>query len=124
MGDIIIILAVAAGLVFAVLGTVKRSRNGCCGGSVPKAAPKKPDGEIIGKKEILIEGMHCENCRNRVESQINRIDGAVAKVSLKRKTAVVSMTRPVTDEELIRAVERADFKVVRITECGKGGKKR
>ena len=116
MGDIIIILAVAAALFFAVRGVISRGKNGCCGGSVPKVPDKKLDGPKIGEKVVVIEGMHCENCKNSVERQINRIDGAAAKVNLKKNFAVVSMSRQVTDEELIRAVERADFKVVSITE--------
>lgn len=114
MGDLIIILVVAAGLVFGVRGLMKRSKNGCCGGSVPKAPKKELKGAVVGEKIVTIEGMHCENCKNSVERQINRIDGAVAKVDLKKKTAHVFLSRMVEDEELIRAVERADFKVVKI----------
>jgi copper chaperone CopZ len=58
--------------------------------------------------------MHCENCKNRVERAINRIDGAAAKVDLKRKTAVVSLDRDVSDEEIRKAVEELDYKVVMI----------
>ena len=114
MGDIIIILVVAVGLVFGVRGLVKRSKHGCCGGSVPKAPKKELEGAVVGEKIVTIEGMHCENCKNSVERQIDRIDGAAAKVDLKQNIARVSMSRVVEDEELIRAVERADFKVVKI----------
>lgn len=115
MGDIIIILIVAAALALAVRGVVSRTRNGCCGGSVPKAPAKKLDGPQVGEKIVAIEGMHCENCKNSVERQINRIEGAAARVDLRKKIAVVSMSRQVSDEELIQAVERADFKVTGIT---------
>ena len=114
MGDIIIVLIVAVGLFFGVREALKRRRNGCCGGSVPKAPQKELEGEKVGEKIVTIEGMHCENCKNSVERQINRIDGAVAKVDLKKNVARVSMSRMVEDEELVRAVERADFKVVKI----------
>ena len=40
----------------------------------------------------------------------------MAKVDLKRKIAVVSMSRMVEDEELREAVERLDFKVLKIEE--------
>ena len=75
---------------------------------------KKLTGEKIAEKIIYIEGMHCDNCKNSVECQINRIDGAVAKVNLKKKLAVVEMDREIAEEELVAAVERADFKVLRI----------
>ncbi len=113
-GDILILLIVAAGLFFAVRGMVRREKHGCCGGSVPKALKKKLGAPEVGRKIITIEGMHCENCKNSVERQLNRIDGAVAKVDLKKNIAVVSMSRPIGDEELTAAVERADFKVTDI----------
>lgn len=112
-GDMVIILIVAVCLILAARGMVSRCRNGCCG-SVPKAQKKELSGRKVGEKIISIEGMHCENCKNRVERQINRIDGAVARVDLKKNVAVVSMSRMVSDEELTAAVERADFKVVGI----------
>ena len=71
-------------------------------------------GPKIGEKTMHIEGMHCENCKNRVERAINRIDGAVAKVNLRKKIAVVSYDRELSDEDLRRAVEEEDYKVVSI----------
>ena len=58
--------------------------------------------------------MHCENCKNRVERAINRIDGAVGKVNLKKSIAVVSFDREVSDEEIRKAVEEQDYKVLSI----------
>ena len=49
-----------------------------------------------------------------MERAINRIDGAAAKVDLKRKTAVVSFDRDISDEEIRKAVEKLDYKVVMI----------
>ena len=111
---IIVILVVIVGL--AVFSSVRhfKGQGGCCGGSSSKPEKKKLDGDKIAEKTITIDGMHCENCKNSVENHINRIDGAVAKVNLKKKTAVVSMSRMISDEELISAVESADFKVVKI----------
>ena len=113
MGDFMIVAVVAVALVFAVRGMVKRGKNGCCGGGGSVAVKKTLEGEMIAQKVLTIEGMHCENCKNRVERQINKIAGAVAKVdSLIR----LSMSRMVEDEELREAVERLDFKVLKIEE--------
>jgi copper chaperone CopZ len=49
-----------------------------------------------------------------VERAINRIDGAVGKVNLKKKTALVSFDRAVSDEEIRKAVEDLDYKVTGI----------
>lgn len=58
--------------------------------------------------------MHCENCKNKVEKNINQIDGAVAKVNLRKDTAVVSMDRNISDTDLIQAVEQANYTVIKI----------
>lgn len=112
---IVIILAVIAAL--AVKNSIKhfKGEGGCCGGGdVPKLKNKKLQGSIIAKKIIYIEGMHCENCKNKVEKNINQIDGAVAKVNLRKNTAVVSMDRNISDTDLIQAVEQANYTVIKI----------
>ena len=43
--------------------------------------------------------------------ELNKIDGVAAKVDLKKNRAVVSYDRPVKEEDLRQAVERAGFKV-------------
>lgn len=117
MGTIIIILILAVVVIFALKDSVKhfKGQGGCCGGGEDiKSEKKKLSGAKVAEKIIHIEGMHCENCKNSVERHINQIDGAVAKVNLHKKIAVVSMDRDVTDEELTKAVERADFTVTGI----------
>lgn len=117
MGNIIVGLLLAVIVYFAVRGSRKhfKCEGGCCGGgSVPKPKKKKLEGAEVARKRVYIEGMHCENCRNQVENGLNQIEGAVAKVDLDKKIAVVSMNRQIEDEELKQAVERGDFKVIRI----------
>ncbi|MBD5544299.1 MAG: heavy-metal-associated domain-containing protein [Lachnospiraceae bacterium] len=69
---------------------------------------------IIGKKVITIEGMQCKHCKNSVEACLNQIDGAVAKVDLKKKTAVVSMERMIPDMLLQDKIEKLGFRVIEI----------
>jgi len=114
VGDLVIILIVAVGLFFGIRETIKhmKGQGGCCkGGSVPKPKKKVLSGTVVAKKILMIEGMHCENCKNSVERQINQINGALAKVDLKKQTAAVSMDRMISDDELKAAVEKAGFKV-------------
>ena len=47
-------------------------------------------------------------------SELNKIDGVAAKVDLNKNRAIVSFDRPVEDETLRLAVEKAGFKVVSI----------
>jgi len=117
MGNIIIGFILAVIVFFAIRSSMKhfRGEGGCCGGgSVPKPKKKKLSGAKVAQKRILIEGMHCENCKNSVESSLNQIDGVVAKVNLKKNVAIVSMSRMIEDEELRRAVEVVDFQVTGI----------
>lgn len=117
MGNVMIIVILAAIVLIALRSSSKhmKGEGGCCnGGSVPKPEKKKLKGVKIAEKILTIEGMHCENCKNSVERQLNDIRGVVAKVSLKKKIAVVSMDQIVDDRELTQAVERAGFQVVKI----------
>ncbi len=92
-----------------------KGEGGCCGGSGDlKPIKKKLEGKKIGEKVISIEGMHCENCTNRVQERINSIDGVSAKMNLRKKTAVVSFDRNISDEALKQAVEQAGYTVVGI----------
>lgn len=117
MGNIIIILLIVVIAFLAVLSTVKhfKGEGGCCGGGGElKPLKKKLSKPIIAEKTVSIEGMHCDHCKSSVEKNINMIDGAAAKVNLKRNSAVVSMESMITDDEIISAVENAGFKVTKI----------
>ena len=118
MTDAIILIIVLIVLIFAVKGTVKhfKGEGACCGGgsSTVKAKRKMLKNPKIGEKIIQIEGMHCEHCRQSVASELNKIDGVAAKVDLNKNRPIVSFDRPVEDETLRLAVEKAGFKVVSI----------
>lgn len=94
-----------------------KGESTCCGGGGGSIRDdKKLDGPKIGEKEVIVEGMHCDNCRNSVERAVNRIDGAVCRVNLKKKLAVVSYSKPVADDEIRKAIEEAGYEVKSITQ--------
>lgn len=68
------------------------------------------------KKLIEIEGMSCEHCVAKVTKALNAIEGVEAKVDLKKKSAVVSLSKDVEDKVFIDALEEVDFKVGSIRE--------
>ena len=79
---LLIIIVIAAFALKSSIGHFK-GEGGCCGGGGTILPDEKElAGPKIGEKTVHIEGMHCENCKNRVERAINRIDGAVGKVRL------------------------------------------
>ena len=72
---------------------------------------KNVKGEIKMKKTLVIEGMMCDHCRQHVEKALNGIDGVVAQVNLEKKEAIVELTKTITDETLVKAVQEAGYQV-------------
>lgn len=116
MGDLLIIGILAALVVLALLRAGKHfGGGGCCGsGSNTVRSHKKLTGPEMGRRVLTVEGMHCENCQARVENAINRLEGVVCKVNLRKKTATVSYSAPVDDETLKQIVEKMGYQVTEI----------
>ena len=117
MANAIVVIVVIIIMLFAGKGAYKhlKGEGTCCGGgSKPEIPKKKLDGTKLGEKTMKITGMHCENCVASVTRAINRIDGAAAKVSLKKGEAVVSYDREISNEELKKVVEDRGYHVVSI----------
>lgn len=116
---IVIIAALAAVGVKKIAGSVKG--QGCCssGGGELKPRKKKLEGQIIAEKIVDIEGMSCINCQYKVERSINDIPGAAAHVDHKKNRARVELDREVSDEDIIKAVEKYGYKVTGIRQLNK-----
>jgi heavy metal translocating P-type ATPase len=65
-------------------------------------------------KTLSVEGMSCAHCSARVEKALNAIDGVEASVNLSEKTAVVNLSKEVSDEALKKAVDDAGYEVTGI----------
>ena len=117
MGNVIIIAIIVVLVLNGIYSGMKhfKGEGGCCGGgSEPVKKQRKELKNVIAKKTVIIEGMTCDHCKNRVEMSINDIDGAAAKVNLKKKEAIVSLEKDVSDEQILAAVEKAGYTVVSI----------
>lgn len=116
MTDTIIIVILVLVIIFALLQVKKRLKGGgyCNGGSNTIRDKKKLTEPKIGEKVLTIEGMHCENCEIRVENALNRLENVACKVSFKKKTAVISYSKEVSDDLLKETVERLGYKVTDI----------
>ncbi|MDO5323890.1 MAG: heavy metal translocating P-type ATPase [Clostridia bacterium] len=67
------------------------------------------------EKTMKIEGMMCGHCEARVKKTLEGIEGvSEAKVSHTAGTAIVTLSAPVADEVLKKAVEDQDYKVISI----------
>lgn len=112
MGDIII-AAVLVIIVILAIEPIKKhfkGQGGCCGGGSYKPKKKKLE-QVIEKKQFHIEGMHCENCSNRVMEKMNDIPGVSAEVKLKKNIAIVSYAEKVDDTVIMEKIEQAGYSI-------------
>lgn len=116
ISNIIIIVVLIIILIPAVSGTVKhmKGEGDCCGGPKEKAPVKKIPGKPTSKLKVHIEGMHCENCKNRVEKRLDELDGVVAKVKLSQKVAIVSLYGDVSEELIRDTITKAGYEVTKV----------
>lgn len=118
---VIIILVILVGGASAYIVRAKRNGTKCigcpAGGSCPgsgKLPKKKLSGPAEAHYTIRIGGMHCQNCAIGVTRAINQVDGAAARVNLKKQSAEVYCGREVNREDLTQAVEKAGYTVEEI----------
>ena len=81
-----------------------------------QSAINELNGGTTMKKELMIEGMMCQNCVKHVTHALEGISGATdVQVSLEDKKAIVNVPESVTDEALKAAVTEAGYEVAEIT---------
>ncbi|UGT59376.1 heavy metal translocating P-type ATPase [Nocardia asteroides] len=68
-------------------------------------ATQQPAGQI----ELVIGGMTCASCANRIEKKLNRLDGVSATVNYATEKANVEVTGAVHTDQLIEVVEQAGY---------------
>ena len=67
------------------------------------------------KKEMIIEGMMCENCVKHVTKALEGVEGVSSvQVNLENKTATIELTNNVSNEKLTEAVTEEEYKVIEI----------
>lgn len=115
MADAVIWAVLLVILLVGIRASIKhfRGEGGCCGGAPVKVKKKKLK-HVVKQIKIGIEGMTCSHCKARVEERLNALDGVSARVILKKKMAVVSLEKDVEEERLVKAVEGAGYKVLKI----------
>ena len=105
----IIVVIVAIGLVPCAIHF--KGQGGCCGSSGYK--PKRKQlAHVKYQKTFHVEGLHCENCKNRVEESVGDIKDVVGKVNLKQGLLTVSYAQDVADDVIKARIERLGYHVV------------
>lgn len=112
MKDFLIIAIIILVAVAGVFYTVKhfKGEGGCCGGGryTPKRKKLK---NVIYQKTFKVDGMHCANCKTRVEETINDVRGIAGKVDLKKGLLTVSYSEETDDGVIIAKLERLGYTV-------------
>ncbi|MEV6274672.1 heavy metal translocating P-type ATPase [Nocardia sp. NPDC051832] len=62
-----------------------------------------------GQVELVIGGMTCASCANRIEKKLNKLDGVTATVNYATEKARVHFTGDVSPEDLIATVEQTGY---------------
>ncbi|WP_249643781.1 heavy metal translocating P-type ATPase [Nocardia sputi] len=62
-----------------------------------------------GQVELVIGGMTCASCANRIEKKLNKVDGVTATVNYATEKARVDYTGDIAPEDLIGVVEQAGY---------------
>lgn len=116
MENMIIVVILLLVVLVALFRAKKHFKGGgCCGSGGNTIRDKKTlAGAKIGEKVLTVEGMSCENCEIRVENALNRLEGVAAKVSWKKKTAVVSYSQEISGQMLRETVEKLGYLVTEI----------
>ncbi|QIS01077.1 heavy metal translocating P-type ATPase [Nocardia brasiliensis] len=63
-----------------------------------------------GQVELVIGGMTCASCANRIEKKLNKLDGVTATVNYATEKARVDVTGDVSPADLIATVEQAGYR--------------
>lgn len=67
------------------------------------------------KKIVIIDGMMCEHCKANVEKSLLELEGVVkVKVSLKDKMATIYSKNNISNDDIISAIEKLDYKVTSV----------
>ncbi len=114
MGTAIIIVILAAAVIFGVKSYIGKLSRGCCGAQDAEKKVKVSDTELSHypySAEMTVTGMTCSRCKERVENALNRIDGIWAEADLKTGIALVHMKNQTDETELRRAVIGAGYGV-------------
>jgi Cu+-exporting ATPase len=60
--------------------------------------------------ELVIDGMTCASCANRIERKLNKLDGVAASVNYATEKARVTFPAVLDPTELVRTVEQAGYR--------------
>ena len=117
--NIIIVLIVAAIVVFGSINYIKKLKKGgdCCPeheeATKSVKVKDRDKSHYPYEAKLAIDGMSCNNCVRNVENALNALDGTWATVSLEDNMAIVLLKNPPDIEKLSKAVTDAGYMVLK-----------
>lgn len=117
--NIIIVLIVAAIVVFGSINYIKKLKKGgdCCPeheeATKSVKVKDRDKSHYPYEAKLAIDGMSCNNCVRNVENALNALDGTWATVSLEDNMATVLLKNPPDIEKLSKAVSDAGYMVLK-----------
>lgn len=82
-----------------------------------EAQPEEKGAVPLMTETAVIGGMMCEHCENRIQKALGSLDGVVSvKADHTKGTAVMQVTKLVSEAEVKKAVEEQDYQFVRLEE--------
>ena len=113
MKDYVIIGVIVLIVALATFYTVKhfKGEGSCCGGGGYRPKRKKLK-NVKYRKTFRVSGMHCINCKRRVEEAVNGIKGVACKADFKKGEIELSYEDDVPDEIIKVKIERAGYTLV------------
>ena len=117
--NIIIVLIVAAIVVFGSINYIKKLKKGgdCCPeheeATKSVRVKDRDKSHYPYEAKLAIDGMSCNNCVRNVENALNALDGTWATVSLEDNMATVLLKNPPDIEKLSKAVADAGYMVLK-----------
>ena len=117
--NIIIVLIIAAIVVFGSISYIKKLKKGgdCCPeheeATKSVKVKDRDKSHYPYEAKLAIDGMSCNNCVRNVENALNALDGTWATVSLEDNMATVLLKNPPDIEKLSKAVADAGYMVLK-----------
>ncbi len=113
--NVIIVIVLVVFAFGGIVSLTKRFKGeSCCGGGSTEVKIEPCDKNKKNypyKASVLIDGMHCKKCAERIQNKLNSA-GMWAKVNLKKKTATVLFKEKDCKEAIKKIICDAGYKVI------------
>lgn len=118
--EIVIFIVIGSIVVYSFWRYRRKVKEGCCdveSTSVKQIhkALEKPASDYRFHVELVIEGMHCEQCLKKTLNALNQLDGCVAFAGNRFAAVELVSDQDMTSPEIIKAIQAAGYMLKTLT---------